>query len=80
MNKREWIIEEIRDIGFRTIGQSHQGDWIAHRYGKLISSKFGRAIIVMRDPHSTNIQHLRGDLYAPKNLDHVPAIRWGLDH
>ena len=41
---------------------------------------FGRAISVMRNPHPTNLQCLSDELYVPKNLHHVPAIRWGLDH
>ena len=80
MNMRELTTEEIRDIAFRTTGQSDSKDCRAYRYGKLTSSKFGRAISVMRNPHSTKVQRLRDELYAPKNLDHVPAIRWGLDH
>ena len=80
MAQRELSIEEIRDIAFRTTGQSHNNAWMAHRYGKLTSSKFGRAISVIGNPHTTNIQRLRDDLFTPKNLDHVPAIKWGLDH
>ena len=74
---KELRIEEIREIAFRTTGQSQNSDWMAHRYAKLTSSKFGRAISVIKNPHSTNIQRLRDDIYAPKNLDHVPAIKWG---
>ena len=80
MNNRQLTTEEIRDIAFRTTGQSHNSDWKSYRYGKLTSSKFGRAISVMRNPHPTNLQRLRDEIYVPKNLDHVPAIRWGLDH
>ena len=80
MNNRLLTTEEIRDIAFRTTGQSPNSDWKSYRYGKLTSSKFGRAISVMRNPHPTNLQRLRDELYVPKNLDHVPAIRWGLDH
>ena len=80
MNQRELSREEIRDIAVRTTGQSHNSDWKCYRYGKLTSSKFGRAISVMRNPHPTNLQRLRDEIYVPKNLDHVPAIRWGLDH
>ena len=79
MNKRELAIEEIRDIAFSITGPSHNSDWIAHRYGKITSSNFERVITVMRNPHSTDIQHLRDSIYAPKNLDRVPAIKWGLD-
>ena len=35
---------------------------------------------VMRNHHPIKIQHLRDELFAPKNLDHVPAIKWGVDH
>ena len=77
MNNRQLTTEEIRDIAFRTTGQSHNSDWKSYRYGKLTSSKFGRAISVMRNPHPSNLQRLRDELYVPKNLDHVPAIRWG---
>ena len=80
MNNRELSIEEIREIAFRTTAQSHSSDWKAHRYGKLTSSKFGRAIYVIRNRHSTKIQHLRDDIYAPKYLDLIPAIEWGVDH
>ena len=80
IDKKEVSSEEIRDIAFRTTGQSHNSDWKAHRSGKLTSSKFGRAIGVINNPHSTNIQRLRDDIYARKNLDHVPAIEWGLNY
>ena len=80
MNKCELTSEEIRDIAFTTTGQRHSSDWKAYRYGKLTSSKFGRAITVMRNPHQTNLQRLRDELYVLKNVHHVPAIRWGLDH
>ena len=50
MNQRVLSTEEIRDIAFRTTGQSHNSDWKAYRYGKLTSSKFGRAIGVMQTP------------------------------
>ena len=79
MNQRELSREEIFDIAFRTTGRSHNTEWKGYPYGKLTSSKFGRAISVTRNPHSTNIQHLRDEIFAPKNLDHVPAIKWGLD-
>ena len=52
---------------------------MAHLYGQLTSSNFARAISVMGNPHSTNIQRLHDELYAPKNVDHILAIKWGLD-
>ena len=33
MNQRELSREEIRDIAFRTTGQSHNSDWKCYRYG-----------------------------------------------
>ena len=80
MDKGELSIEEIRHIAFRTSGQSHNIVLMADRYGKLTSAKFGRAIGVIKNPHWIKIQRLRDDIFDPKNLDHVPAIRWGLDH
>ena len=77
MNNRQLTTEEIRDIAFRTTGQSHNNEWKSYRYGKLTSSKFGRAISVMRNPHPTNLQRLRDELYVPKNLDHVPPSDGG---
>ena len=71
MNQREVTTEEIRDIAFRTTGESHSSDWKAYRDGKLTSSKFGRSISVMRNPDPTNLQRLRDELYVPKNLDQV---------
>ena len=79
MNKRELTIEEIRDIAFRTNGRSDNSIWMAQRYGKLTSSKFGRAISVIRNANSTNIQHLRNGIYAPTNVDQVAGIKCGLD-
>ena len=74
MDKRELSTEDIRHIAFTPTDQNHNSDWMAHRYGKLTSSKFGRAISVMRNTNSKNIQRLREDINAPKNLDNVPAI------
>ena len=71
---------EIQDVAFRTTGQRNNSRWKAQRYGKLTSSNFGRAIAVMENPHLTNVQRLSKDLYNPKNLDNIPAIRCGLDH
>ena len=71
MNNREFSPEEISDIAFMTTNQSHNSELMAHHYGKLTSLKFGRAIIVIRNQLSTNIQHLRDEIYAPKNLGNV---------
>ena len=80
MEKKELSFVEIRAIAFRTTAHSHNSEWKAHSYGKLTSSKFGRVISVIKNPDSTNIQRLRDDIYAQKNPDHVPAIKWGMDH
>ena len=80
IDKRELSIAEIRDIAFWTTGQSHNSDWMAHRNGKLTSSMFSRAISVINNPQSTNIQLLRDDIYAPKNLAPVAARKWCIEH
>ena len=80
MAQSELSREEICDLAFRTTGQRSNYSWMAHRYGKLTSSHFGRAISLMNNPHSTNIQRLRDELFAPENLDHIPSIKWGVDH
>ena len=79
MNKREGTIEEICESAFGTTGQSQNNERMAQPYEKLTSSNFGGAIIVMRNPESSNDQLLRDELYAPNNLGDAPAIRWGLD-
>ena len=75
MDKKELTIEEIRDIAFTTTGQSCNSEWMANRDGKLRSPKYGREISVIRNPNSTNIQPLRDDIFAPKNVAHVPGIK-----
>ena len=72
--------EEICDLAFRTTGQRNNSSLMVHQYGKLTSSHFGRAISARNNPNLTNIQTLRDDLFAPKNLDHIPAIKWVVDH
>ena len=34
----------------------------------------------MEKPHLTKVQRLSNDLYNAKNQDHLPAIRWGVEH
>ena len=34
----------------------------------------------MEKPHLTKDQRLSNALYNPKNLQNIPAIRWGVDH
>ena len=80
MDKKELPIVEIRDLAFRTTDLSHNTDWMSHQYVKITSSKFRRAMSVIMNHHSTNIKGLRDDIYATKNLDHVPAIRLWIDH
>ena len=73
-------VAEIRDIAFKTTGQSKSDFWMDYRNGRLTASNFGRAVSVMRNPHPTNIQRLQEDIYHPKNLDNIPAIKWGKVH
>ena len=76
MSQRVLSRAEIQDLAFRTTGQRYNTGWKAQPYGKLTSSNFGPAIGVMENPHLTNLQRLSNDLYNPKNLDNIPAIRW----
>ena len=78
MDNRLLSTEEIRDLAFRTTGQSRTSDWIAYRYSKAhVIEVWGRD---QCDAQSSLNQHLCDDIYAQKNLDHVPAIKWGMDH
>ena len=63
-----WLLEQmVKGIIF---------SWMAQRYGMLTSSHFVPTIITMNNPHSSNIQRHLDDLFAPKNADHIPAIKW----
>ena len=70
---------ESQDLEFRTMGQRNNTEWKAQRYGKFTSSNIWRAIVVMEMPHLTKVQRLSNDLYNPKNLPNIPAIRLGVD-
>ena len=71
---------EIRDLAFKTTGQRKNAGWMEARRGRLTASNFGKAISAMNNPHSTNIQRLREDIFNPRKLDNIPAIKWGTDH
>ena len=63
-----------------TTSQSHILEWKEHGYGKLTCSMIPRAITVIRNHYSPKINHLRHEIYDPKILDHVPALKWGVAH
>ena len=71
---------EIRDLAFKTTGQRKNAGWMEARRGRLTASNFGKAITAMNNPHSTNIQRLREDIFNPRKLVNIPAIKWGTDH
>ena len=71
---------EIQDFEFRTTGQRNNSGWKAQRYEKGTSSNFGRASGVMENPRLTNVQRLLNDLYNPKNVNNIPAIRWCVEY
>ena len=48
--------------------------------GKLTASNFGKAIASLYNPHPINVRRLRDDIYTPRDLSNIPAIRWGLEH
>ena len=75
-----WSTAEICVVCVRTTGKMKSSRKIVNLYGKLTSPHFGRAISAMNNPHSTNIHRLRDGLFSPKNRDHIPAIKVGVDH
>ena len=72
--------EAIRQIAFETTGQRDNFYWREMRTGKLTASNFGKAIVAMNNCHPINIQRLREDIYCPKDLSNVTAIKWGVEH
>ena len=71
--------EQIRTLADRTTAWDSHGkkEWKKARLGRVTSSNFGRAIAAVQNPHRTNIKNLRGDIFFPKNLHSIPAIKWG---
>ena len=72
--------EEIETVAENTKGQSMNADWRNLRKGKLTSSMFGRVLSVAASPSESNVEKLRADLFTPKKLDYIPAIKWGIAH
>ena len=72
--------KKIQQIAFETTGQRDNPNWQRMRSGKLTSSIFGKAISARYNPHQANIRRIRDSLYYPKDLSHIPAIRWGIEH
>jgi len=72
--------ERIKEIAFQTTGQRDNLYWKRVRAGKLTSSKFGQALNAMRKSHAYNIHKVREEIYFPKDLSRIPAVRWGIDH
>ena len=74
--------EQIRTLADQTTQHDIFGkkEWKKARIGRLTSSNFGRAISAAQNPHRANIEKLRGDIFFPKNIESIPAVKWGTDH
>ena len=74
--------DEIRALADRTALRDYFGkkEWKKARTGRLTSSNFGRAISAVQNPHRANIEKLRGDIFFPKNIESIPAVKWGTEH
>ena len=74
--------EEIRTLAARTDQTQSAGKslWKKIRKGRLTSSNFGRALSAILNPHESTIEKLKGDIYFPKNIDSIPAVKWGKEH
>ena len=72
--------DAIRHIAFETTGQRDNYLWSEMRSGKLTASNFGKALKAILNPHPINIQKMRDDIYHPRDLSNVPAIKWGVQH
>ena len=74
--------DQIRTLGDRTSPHDIFGkkEWKQARIGRLTSSNFGRAITASQNPHRANIEKLRGDIFFPKNIESIPAVKWGTEH
>ena len=78
--------DDIRSFADRTnphcgvSGPDGKNIWMNARLGRLTSSNFGRAICAIRNPQRSTIDNLRADIYAPRKIDFIPAVRWGTEH
>ena len=76
----ELTLLQIRDIALKTTGQRTNPLWQQYRHGRLTASNFGRAIRILNRRSAGEIQRMKQDMYNPKSLDNIPAIRWGVKH
>ena len=72
--------DTIRQVAFQTTGQRDNHRWHEVRKGKLTASNFAKAISAINNPHPSNIQRVRDEIYFPKDLSNIPAIKWGTEH
>ena len=73
---------EIKSFAAQT-NQSHafgRSLWKKTRTGRLTSSNFGRALSAILNPHRSNIEKLKGDIFFPNHIDYIPSIKWGKEH
>ena len=72
--------DTIRQVAFQTTGERNNHRWYEVRKGKLTASNFAKAISAIKNSHPTNIQRVRDEIYFPKDVSNIPAIKWGTDH
>jgi len=67
---------QVLNLSMATKGQSNSAMWSAHRHGRVTASLVHR-VLRMRDPASVVRAVMK---YEAKDISHVPAIKWGLEH
>ena len=74
--------DEIRTLAARTDQTHAEGKslWKKTRISRLRSSNFVMGLAAILNPHESSIEKLKGDIYFPKNIDSIPAIKWGKEH
>ena len=76
--------ERIIEIANETRGQRTNPIWHEYRKNRLTASLFGNAINAIRASHvsgnKTSSHRLVNTMMHPPNLDHIPAIKWGVEH
>ena len=71
---------EIEQIAQATTGQRTNPLWHRMREKRLTGSCFGRALRAATSRNSNAVEEFRKEIFTPRNLTHIPAIKWGTDH
>ena len=67
---------QIREIADQTTGHRNTLEWQKQCYGKLGTSNFGAALMLISLYDRDRIQAVRELMYAPNEYSHLPASRW----